>query len=132
MNGSNFASPNPNEQPSTTTSSVSGNTTGLNSEQRKKHLADAEQERTEQRRLQLLEAQKKAEALREKQKEERKRRIEENRQREEARQKKAQETKNEIERQYRVRLIQCAWWLCLSFLNKTPRNPWHSIRKILS
>ncbi len=93
------------QQPSTAASSLSGATNGLSSEQRRKLIAEAEQQRTEQRRLQLLESQKRSEAQREKQKEERKRRIEETRQREEARQKKAQETKKEIERQYKVRLI---------------------------
>uniref|UniRef100_A0A5K3FDI7 Ensconsin n=1 Tax=Mesocestoides corti TaxID=53468 RepID=A0A5K3FDI7_MESCO len=89
------------QQPSTTNSSVSGGNNGLTSERRRKLLAEAEYQKTEQRRLQILESQKRAEAQREKQKEERKRRIEETRQREEARQRKAQETKKEIERQYR-------------------------------
>ncbi|CUT99586.1 Ensconsin Microtubule associated protein 7 [Echinococcus multilocularis] len=89
------------QQLSTNTSSTNGASNGLTSEQRRKLIAEVEQQRTEQRRLQLIESQKRAEAQREKQKEERKRRIEETRQREEARQRRAHETKKEIERQYK-------------------------------
>ncbi|VDK39981.1 unnamed protein product [Taenia asiatica] len=80
---------------------INGASNGLTSEQRRKLIAEVEQQRTEQRRLQLIESQKRAEAQREKQREERKRRIEETRQREEARQRRAHETKKEIERQYK-------------------------------
>ncbi|VDM17957.1 unnamed protein product [Hydatigera taeniaeformis] len=87
---------------SSISSPINGASNGLTSEQRRKLIAEVEQQRTEQRRLQLIESQKRAEAQREKQREERKRRIEETRQREEARQRKAHETKKEIERQYKV------------------------------
>ena len=88
-------------QPSTS-NSLNGANSGLTSEQRRKLIAEAEHQRAEHRRIQLIESQKRAEAQREKQREERKRRIEETRQREEARQKRALETKKELERQYKV------------------------------
>ncbi|KAL5967352.1 hypothetical protein TSMEX_004920 [Taenia solium] len=89
------------QQLHTVSPSINGASNGLTSEQRRKLIAEVEQQRTEQRRLQLIESQKRAEAQREKQREERKRRIEETRQREEARQRRAHETKKEIERQYK-------------------------------
>lgn len=87
---------------SASNSVLSGASNGLTSEQRRKLINEAEQQRTEHRRLQLLESQRRAEEQREKLREERKRRIEETKKREEARQKKALETKKELERQYKV------------------------------
>ncbi|VDN99152.1 unnamed protein product [Rodentolepis nana] len=88
-------------QLSNSNSIKSSTSNGMTSEQRRKLISEAEQQRTEQRRQQFLEAQRRAEEHREKQREERKRRIEENKKREEERQRKALETKKEIERQYK-------------------------------